>query len=105
MHVFTAQLTHFLGSSIWLGEGMYAAYIAHKSCIQLSSSIALCAKNRKEEVDSIFGEWCYVRMPRLSSLLQGSTALLRARLVHVCVTEYDRATSNYIPRPFYTRGR
>ena len=36
----------------------------------------------------------YVCMPRLSSLLQGSTALLRARLVHVRVTEYDRATSN-----------
>ena len=41
-------------------------------------------------------------MPRLSSLLQGSTALLRARLVHVCVTEYDRATSNYL-EPLHAR--
>ena len=41
-------------------------------------------------------------MPRLSSLLQGSTSLLRARLVHVCVTEYDRATSNYL-EPLHTR--
>ena len=30
----------------------------------------------------------YVCMPRLSSLLQKSMAFLRARLVHVCVTEY-----------------
>ena len=48
-------------------------------------------------------------MPRLSSLLQGSTALLRARLVYVRVTEYDRnlliaarsllkATSDLAPR-------
>ena len=32
----------------------------------------------------------------------GSTALLRARLVHVCVTEYDRATSNYLD-PLHAR--
>ena len=41
-------------------------------------------------------------MPRLSSLLQGSTALLRARLVHVRVTGYDRATSNYL-EPLHAR--
>ena len=61
-------------------------------------AIASCAKNR----ESIFGEWCNVRMPRLSSLLQGSTSLLRVRLVHVCVTEYDRATSNYL-EPLHAR--
>ena len=44
----------------------------------------------------------YVCMPRLSSLLQGLTALLRARLVHVRVTEYDRATSNYL-EPLHAR--
>ena len=41
-------------------------------------------------------------MPRLSSLLQGSTALLSARLVHVRVTEYDRATSNDL-EPLHAR--
>ena len=44
----------------------------------------------------------YICMPRLSSLLQGSTALLCARLVHVHVTEHDRATSNYL-EPLHTR--
>ena len=41
-------------------------------------------------------------MPRLSSLLQGSTALLRARLVHVCVNGYDSATSNDL-EPLHAR--
>ena len=41
-------------------------------------------------------------MPRLSSLLQGSTALLRVRLVYVRVTEYDRATSNDL-EPLHAR--
>ena len=41
-------------------------------------------------------------MPRLSLLLQGSTALLCARLVHVCGTEYDSATSNNL-EPVHAR--
>ena len=70
--------------------------------MQISGPFAFYRKEGASEVDSIFGQWCYVCMPRLSALLQGSTALLRARLVHVCVTEYDRATSNYLD-PLHAR--